>query len=89
MKWALNLIKHYITGHPVKEQTTVPQQRDLNRTREGLMDAAQKEFAPWGFAGARTDAIAGRAGVHERLSKDTKFGSPAQLAVGECIHPCA
>ena len=43
------------------------QQRDLNRTRERIMAAAQKEFAANGFAGARTDAIARRAHVNERM----------------------
>jgi AcrR family transcriptional regulator len=43
------------------------QQRDLNRTRERIMAAAQKEFAAHGFAGARTDAIARRAHVNERM----------------------
>jgi TetR/AcrR family transcriptional regulator len=43
------------------------QQRDLNRTREQIMAAAQKEFAEHGFAGARTDAIACRARVNERM----------------------
>jgi AcrR family transcriptional regulator len=43
------------------------QQRDLNRTRERIMAAAQKEFAEHGFAGARTDAIARRARVNERM----------------------
>jgi TetR/AcrR family transcriptional regulator len=43
------------------------QQRDLNRTRERIMAAAQKEFAARGFAGARTDAIACRARVNERM----------------------
>jgi len=43
------------------------QQRDLNRTREHIMAAAQKEFAAHGFAGARTDAIASRARVNERM----------------------
>jgi TetR/AcrR family transcriptional regulator len=43
------------------------QQRDLNRTRERIMAAAQKEFAANGFAGARTDAIARRARVNERM----------------------
>ncbi len=42
-------------------------QRDLNRTRERIMAAAQKEFAASGFAGARTDAIACRARVNERM----------------------
>jgi len=41
--------------------------RDLNRTRERIMAAAQKEFAASGFAGARTDAIASRARVNERM----------------------
>jgi TetR/AcrR family transcriptional regulator len=45
----------------------MPQQRDLNRTRERIMAAAQKEFAASGFAGARTDAIARRARVNERM----------------------
>jgi TetR/AcrR family transcriptional regulator len=43
------------------------QQRDLNRTRERIMAAAQKEFSAHGFAGARTDAIARRARVNERM----------------------
>jgi len=45
----------------------MPQQRDLNRTRERIMGAAQKEFAASGFSGARTDAIARRARVNERM----------------------
>ena len=48
-------------------KTTMPQQRDLNRTRERIMAAAQKEFSARGFAGARTDAIACRAHVNERM----------------------
>src|SRR5271167_5190946 len=47
--------------------TAMQQQRDLNRTRERIMAAAQKEFAARGFAGARTDAIACRARVNERM----------------------
>jgi len=43
------------------------QQRDLSRTRERIMAAAQKEFAAHGLAGARTDAIARRARVNERM----------------------
>jgi TetR/AcrR family transcriptional regulator len=43
------------------------QQRDLSRTRERIMAAAQKEFAARGFAGARTDAIARRARINERM----------------------
>jgi TetR/AcrR family transcriptional regulator len=39
--------------------------RDLERTRRRLVAAAFKEFVAKGFAGARTKAIARRAGVHE------------------------
>jgi TetR/AcrR family transcriptional regulator len=46
---------------------TNPRQRDVNRTRERIMTAARKEFAKCGFAGARTDAIARRARVNERM----------------------
>jgi TetR/AcrR family transcriptional regulator len=45
----------------------MPQKRDLNRTRERIMAAAQRVFAARGFAGARTDAIARRAHVNERM----------------------
>ena len=41
--------------------------RDLNRTRRLLLKAALTEFAAKGLAGARTDAIARRAGVDERM----------------------
>jgi TetR/AcrR family transcriptional regulator len=51
----------------MRNKTKMPQQRDLNRTRERIMAAAQKEFAAHGFAGARTDAIACRARVNERM----------------------
>jgi TetR/AcrR family transcriptional regulator len=43
------------------------QDRDLNRTRERIIAAASAEFARKGFDGARTDAIARRAGVNERM----------------------
>src|ERR1700761_3961942 len=41
--------------------------RDAERSRAALLDAAQAEFAEKGFAGARTDAIAARAGVNKQL----------------------
>ena len=59
----LNIIKQLHNGDRIPMQ----QQRDLNRTRERIMAAAQKEFAANGFAGARTDAIARRAHVNERM----------------------
>ena len=53
----------------MKNPATMPRQRerDLNRTQERILAAAQKEFAAHGFAGARTDAIARRARVNERM----------------------
>jgi AcrR family transcriptional regulator len=41
--------------------------RDLNRTRERIMAAALTEFSARGLAGARTGAIARRAGVNQRM----------------------
>jgi TetR/AcrR family transcriptional regulator len=41
--------------------------RDLNRTRERILAAGLAEFSAHGFAGARTDAIAQRGGVNERM----------------------
>jgi TetR/AcrR family transcriptional regulator len=66
VKRSLNTIKY---PHNEVARHTMPgsQQRDLNLTRERIMAGAQKEFAVHGFAGARTDAIARRAHVNERM----------------------
>lgn len=42
-------------------------QRDPERTRQLILDAASAEFAAHGYAGARIDAIATRAGVNKQL----------------------
>jgi AcrR family transcriptional regulator len=42
-------------------------QRDAERSREALLDAALTEFAAHGYAGARTTDIATRAGVNKQL----------------------
>lgn len=42
-------------------------QRDAERTRRALLDAALEEFAAKGRAGARVSAIAERAGVNKQL----------------------
>lgn len=44
-----------------------PRQRDAERTRAALLDAALAEFAEKGFAGARVSDIAARAGVNKQL----------------------
>jgi TetR/AcrR family transcriptional regulator len=41
--------------------------RDAERTRSAILDAALVEFGEHGFAGARTGAIARRAGVNAQL----------------------
>jgi TetR/AcrR family transcriptional regulator len=41
--------------------------RDPERTKERILDAALIEFSEHGFAGARTGAIAARAGVNQQL----------------------
>ncbi|MGW9193160.1 TetR/AcrR family transcriptional regulator [Micromonospora chersina] len=41
--------------------------RDAERTRERILEAALVEFGEHGFAGARTSAIAARAGVNQQL----------------------
>lgn len=41
--------------------------RDAQATRELLLSAAAEEFAEFGFAGARVDRIAARAGANKRL----------------------
>lgn len=46
---------------------TVPQRRDPIATRNKLLTAARLEFARHGFAGARVDEIAARAGVNKQL----------------------
>ena len=45
----------------------MPQRRDPVATRNKLLTAARLEFARHGFAGARVDEIAERAGVNKQL----------------------
>ncbi|MFC6017278.1 TetR/AcrR family transcriptional regulator [Plantactinospora solaniradicis] len=42
-------------------------QRDAERTRQRILDAATAEFGTHGYAGARIRAIAARAGVNQQL----------------------
>jgi TetR/AcrR family transcriptional regulator len=45
----------------------VERQRDPERTRERILDAALAEFGAKGFAGTRVDQVAARAGVNKQL----------------------
>lgn len=51
-------------GEPARRQ---PKQRDSAATRAALLSTAIREFAEKGFAGARVDEIANRAGVNKQL----------------------
>ncbi|MBY5334284.1 TetR/AcrR family transcriptional regulator [Rhizobium leguminosarum] len=60
---------------PSAERTT---QRDPERTRAAILDAATREFAENGMGGARVDAIAERAGTNKRMLYHY-FGDKEQL----------
>ncbi|GIE89004.1 TetR/AcrR family transcriptional regulator [Actinoplanes regularis] len=52
---------------PRRSPTPQERQRDPERTRQRILDAAAAEFAEHGYAGARTRGIATRAGVNQQL----------------------
>ncbi len=52
--------------------------RDAERTREAILEAATEEFAERGYAGARVDGIANRAGANKQLVY-RYFGTKAEL----------
>lgn len=51
----------------IKQKKVVRAVRDPQRTRQQILDAALKEFAARGFAGARVDVIAQRAKINKRM----------------------
>ena len=53
--------------------------RNPERTRERILSAAMAEFAANGFAGARVDAIAGRAALHHVADVDRVAGELHRL----------
>jgi AcrR family transcriptional regulator len=63
--------------------------RNPERTRERILKAALKEFAAKGFAGARVEAIARRAGVNKRMlyqyfgNKQALFGEVLRRKIQE------
>jgi AcrR family transcriptional regulator len=55
---------------PTTEETAgqrQPRERDPERTRAAILDAATQEFTAKGLNGARVDVIASRAGVNKRM----------------------
>ncbi|MCT2583817.1 TetR/AcrR family transcriptional regulator [Actinophytocola gossypii] len=55
------------TSKPRRSPKPPERQRDPERTRGLILDAAVAEFAAHGYAGARTSTIAARAGVNQQL----------------------
>jgi AcrR family transcriptional regulator len=53
--------------NPRRSPTPQERQRDPERTKKLILEAATAEFAAHGYAGARIGAIAGRAGVNQQL----------------------
>jgi len=64
---ALDLSTVWLEMPAKRSGDTVPQRRDPVATRKKLLTAARLEFARHGFAGARVDEIASRAGVNKQL----------------------
>ncbi len=52
---------------PRRSPAPAERQRDAERTRQALLEAARAEFAAKGLAGARVSEIAARAGVNGQL----------------------
>lgn len=67
-----------------RSPTAEERQRDPERTKARILDAALSEFAAKGYAGARVSAIADRAGVNKQLISYYFGGKEGLLrAVGE------
>jgi AcrR family transcriptional regulator len=56
-----------VMSRPRRSPSGDQRKRDPERTRERILEAALTEFGEHGFAGARTSAIAARAGVNQQL----------------------
>jgi TetR/AcrR family transcriptional regulator len=55
------------SSRPRRSPVPEERQRDPDRTRQRILDAAAAEFGAHGYAGARIRAIAARAGVNQQL----------------------
>lgn len=56
-----------MAASPRRSPSPDERQRDSERTKQALLDAARAEFAAKGLAGARVSEIAARAGVNKQL----------------------
>jgi AcrR family transcriptional regulator len=64
----------------VAQETEPPRQRDAERTQREILEAATREFAEQGFAGARVDEIADQTRTTKRMIY-YYFGSKERLFV--------
>ncbi|MBE9108532.1 TetR/AcrR family transcriptional regulator [Nodosilinea sp. LEGE 07298] len=71
-----------------KGQSSVRQTRDAEATKAEILAAAEEEFARFGFAGAKTDAIAARTGVTKAMIY-YYFGSKDELYKAVLERPAA
>lgn len=62
-----SLVSYMTLAPPIPTPPPSGHQRDPERTRERIVEAAIQEFAAVGFTGARVDSIAERAGVNKRM----------------------
>ena len=73
----------------VSPEEAEPRQRDSDRSRQLILDAARDEFSLHGLSGARVDRIAVNAGVNKRLlyyyfgSKDELFTAVLEFAYAD------
>jgi TetR/AcrR family transcriptional regulator len=73
------------TSMPRRSPKPQERQRDPERTRKLILEAAAAEFAAHGYAGARVGAIAARAGVNQQLISyyfDSKEGLYQAMSEG-------
>jgi HCOMODA/2-hydroxy-3-carboxy-muconic semialdehyde decarboxylase len=76
------------TTDPTSANGAKPRGRDAARTREMVLGGALAEFTAKGFAGARIDAVAERAGVNVRAIYQHFEGKAAlfDAVVGDSVH---
>lgn len=70
------------------DRTSPRQTRDAEATKAAILDAAEEEFAQFGFSGAKTEAIAARTGVTKAMIY-YYFGSKEELYKAVIQRPAA
>jgi TetR/AcrR family transcriptional regulator len=74
------------------DRTSPRQARDAEATKAQILDAAEEEFAKFGLAGAKTEAIAAKTGVTKAMiyyhfgNKEELYKAVIQRPVADFIH---